>query len=267
MEVALTIIFAWLGTAVGSFLNVCIDRLPVDRSLFFPPSHCEACQHHLSVTDLVPVFSFLWLRRRCRYCQTPIPSRLFWVELGTGCLFAFTFWHFGLSAEFVITAFYGSLFIVLGVIDLRHGLILNKIVYPTAVVALIIDVLSPPPGIINLSLPLPCLGLISGIIGGAIGLVFLLIPYLIALPIYKGEGMGLGDVKMAGLIGLVTGSGLVLVALLMAALLGGLVGGILILLKIKRRKESIPFGSLLALATIATLLWGSYILNWYLGIL
>ena len=267
MEVALTIIFAWLGTAIGSFLNVCIDRLPVDRSLFFPPSHCEACQHHLSVIDLVPVFSFLWLRHRCRYCQTPIPSRLFWVELGTGCLFAFTFWHFGLSAQFVAVAFYGSLFIVIGIIDLRHSLILNKIVYPAAVVALIIDVLLPPPGIINLSLPSPCLGAISGIIGGAIGLAFLLIPYLIALPIYKGEGMGLGDVKMAALMGLVIGSRLILVALLMATLLGGLVGGILILLKIKKRKEPIPFGSLLALATIATLLWGNDILYWYLGLL
>ena len=262
MEVALTIIFAWLGTAVGSFLNVCIDRLPVDRSLYFPPSHCEACQHHLSVTDLVPVFSFLWLRRRCRYCQTPIPSRLFWVELGTGCLFAFTFWHFGLSAEFVITAFYGSLFIVLGVIDLRHGLILNKIVYPAAVVALIIDVLSPPTGIINLSLPLPCLGIISGIIGGAIGFVFLLIPAVV----YR-EGMGWGDVKMAGLIGLVTGSRLVIVALLMAVILGGVVAGALLLLKIKKRKEGIPFGPFLSLATIVTLLWGNDILYWYLGIL
>ena len=262
MEVALTIIFAWLGTAVGSFLNVCIDRLPVDRSLFFPPSHCEACQHHLSVTDLVPVFSFLWLRRRCRYCQTPIPSRLFWVELGTGCLFAFTFWHFGLSAEFVITAFYGSLFIVLGVIDLRHGLILNKIVYPAAVVALIIDVLLPPPGFINLSLPLPCLGVISGIIGGAIGFVFLLIPAVV----YR-EGMGWGDVKMAGLIGLVTGSRLIIVALLMAVILGGLVAGVLLLLKIKKRKEGIPFGPFLSLATIVALLWGNDILYWYLGLL
>ena len=265
MEVALTIIFAWLGTAVGSFLNVCIDRLPVDRSLYFPPSHCEACQHHLSVTDLVPVFSFLWLRRRCRYCQVPIPFRLFWVELGTGCLFAFTFWHFGLSAEFVITAFYGCLFIVLGVIDLRHGLILNKIVYPAAVVALIIDAFLPPPGIFDVYLPWPwLLGIANGVIGGAIGFVFLLIPFIISLPIYKQEGMGLGDVKMAILIGLVTGPLLVFVALLMGVILGGLVAGILLLLKIKKRKEAIPFGPFLSLATMATLLWGSDILNWYL---
>ena len=263
----LIIAFALLGTAVGSFLNVCIDRLPAGKSIIRPPSHCDACQHRLSPSDLIPVFSYLWLRRRCRYCGAPIPFRPFWVEVGTGCLFAFTFWHFGLNVEFAVAAFYGSLFIVLGVIDLEHGLILNKIVYPAVGVALVIDLFLPPPGIISFSLPSPFLGLISGIIGGAIGFIFLLIPYLIALPIYKGEGMGLGDVKMAALIGLVTGSRLVLVALLMAVILGGLVGGILILLKIKKRKEPIPFGSFLALTTIVTLLWGSDILNWYLGIL
>ena len=262
MEVALIIAFAWLGTAVGSFLNVCIDRLPLDKSIIRPPSHCDACQHRLSPSDLIPVFSYLWLRRRCRYCGAPITFRPFWVEVGTGCLFAFTFWHFGLSLAFAVAAFYGSLFIVLGVIDLEHGLILNKIVYPAAGVALIIDVFLPPPGIISFSLPSPCLGLISGIIGGAIGFVFLLIPAVV----YR-EGMGWGDVKMAGLIGLIAGSRLVIIALLMAVILGGLVAGVLLLFKLKKRKEGIPFGPFLSLATVVTLLWGSDILNWYLGLL
>ena len=250
MEVILTVVFALFGSAIGSFLNVCIDRLPLGKSLVYPPSHCDACQHPLAPKDLIPVFSYLWLRRRCRYCQAPIPRRLFWVETGSGLLFAFIYWHYGLSVELAVTAFYGSLFIVLLVIDLEHQLILNKIVYPAAVVALIIDVFLPQPGIIN------------GVIGGAIGFVFLLIPALI----YRG-GMGWGDVKMAALIGLVTGFPLVFVALLMGVILGGLVAGILLLLKIKKRKEAIPFGPFLSLATMATLLWGSNILNWYLGLL
>ena len=262
MEVVLIVVFALLGTAIGSFLNVCIDRLPVGKSLRYPPSHCDACQHRLSPKDLIPVFSYLWLRRRCRYCGAPIPLRLFWVEVGTAFLFAVVYWHFGLTLEFPITAFYGSLFIVLGVIDLEHGLILNKIVFPSAVVALIISIFLPPSEIFFLPWPAS----LGGIIGGATGFVFILIPFLIALPIYKGEGMGLGDVKMAALIGLVTGFPLVLVALIMGAILGGLVAGVLLLLKIKKRKEAIPFGPFLSLATIATLLWGSDILNRYLGL-
>lgn len=261
MEVILTIVSALFGSAIGSFLNVCIDRLPTGRSLLRPPSHCETCQHPLSPKDLIPVFSYLWLRRRCRYCHAPIPSRPFWVEVGSAFLFAFTYWHYGLSVDFAVVAFYGCLFIVLGVIDLEHELILNKIVYPAAVVALVISIFRPPPGIIDILLPWPLLGMVNGVIGGAIGFVFLLIPLLI----YP-KGMGWGDVKMAGLIGLVTGSRLVLVALLMGVILGGLVAGILLLLKIKKRKEAIPFGPFLSLATMATLVWGSGILNWYLGL-
>ena len=254
----MTVVFALLGTAIGSFLNVCIDRLPAGKSLVYPPSHCEACRHRLSPQDLIPVFSYLWLRGHCRYCQSPISRRLLWVEVGSGLLLAFIYWQYGLSVEFVVTAFYCYLFIVIGVVDLEHELILNKIVYPAAVVALIISVFRPSVGIIDASLPWP--EIINGVIGGAIGFVFLLIPALI----YRG-GMGWGDVKMAALIGLVTGFPLVFVALLMGVILGGLVAGFLLLLKIKKRKEAIPFGPFLSLATIATLLWGSDILNWYLG--
>ncbi len=258
MEVTLTVVFALLGTAIGSFLNVCIDRLPAGKSLVYPPSHCEACRRRLSIQDLIPVLSYLWLRGHCRRCRAPIPRRLPWVEAGSGLLLAFLYWYYGLSVEFAVTAFYGYLFIVLGVIDLEHGLILNKIVYPAVVVALIIGIFRPSPGIIDTSLPWP--EILNGVIGGAIGLVFLLIPALI----YRG-GMGWGDIKMAALIGLVTGFPLVFVAILMGVILGGLVAGFLLLLKIKKRKEAIPFGPFLSLATIATLLWGSDILNWYLG--
>jgi len=266
MEVMLIVAFALFGTAIGSFLNVCIDRLPLGKSLLYPPSHCDTCQHRLSPKDLIPVFSYLWLRRRCRYCQALIPWRPFWVEVGSGCLFAFIYWHYGLSAEFAVTVFYGSLFLVLGVIDLEHQLILNKIVYPAVAVALIIDIVLPQTGILDAFLPQPAIlaGLIgagNGLLGGTIGFVFLFIPILI----YP-RGMGWGDVKLAGLIGLATGFPLVLVALLMAVILGGLVGVTLLLLKIKSRKEAIPFGPFLSLATIATLLWGSDILQWYLGL-
>ncbi len=266
MEAVLIVIFALLGTAIGSFLNVCIDRLPAGKSLAYPPSHCDACQHRLSIRDLIPVFSYLWLRRRCRYCQALIiPRRVFWVELGTGLLFAFLYWHYGLSVELAVNAFYCCLFIVLGVIDLEHQLILNKITFPAAIVAVIISALQPQPGIVHMSLPWPEIansvsGIINSLIGGAAGFVLFLI-----LPLIFRGGMGWGDVKMAALIGLVVGFPQVFVALFMGIVLGGLVGGVLLILGIKKRKEPVPFGPFLALAAIITLLWGSEILNWYLG--
>ena len=248
MEITLVIVFALFGAAIGSFLNVCIDRLPAGKSLVFPPSRCDYCRQPLSPKDLIPVVSYLWLRGRCRYCHRPVPIRLMFVELGTGLLFAFLYYHYGLSIELAVTTFYGAVFIVLAVIDLDHGLILNKIVYPMIVVTLIIDALLPQPGIID------------GVIGGAVGFAFLLIPGLIS----RG-GMGWGDIKMAALIGLVTGFPLVMVAMLTAVILGGLTGVVLLLLKIKKRKDAVPFGPFLSLATMATLIWGGQVLKWYLG--
>jgi leader peptidase (prepilin peptidase)/N-methyltransferase len=256
MEAFLIVIFVLLGMVVASFLNVCCDRLPVGESLVYPPSHCPACSRRLAAKDLIPVFSYLWLRGRCRYCQAAIPRRLLWVEIGTAVLFGFVYWRYGLGIELAIILFYSCLFIVLLVIDLEHGLILNKVVYPAMAVALLISIFrifSPDLEIVP--------GIKEAAIGGGIGLGLFLLVVLIS----RG-GMGWGDVKMAALIGLVVGSPLVFVALLMGIILGGLVAAVLLLFKIRKRKETIPFGPFLSLAAIATLLWGSNILSWYLGL-
>jgi len=267
MDIALTIILTMFGTIFGSFLNVCIDRLPAGKSVLHPPSHCDSCQHRLAPHDLVPIFSYLWLRRRCRYCGAAIPWRPFWVELGTGLLFALSYWYFGLSIHFAVITFYGSLFLVIGVIDLEHQLILDKISYPAMALALGIALFRPPPALIDLNLGWPWAGIVSSLMGGAIGLLFLLLAYLITLAIYKREAIGLGDVKLAGLIGLSTGPRLVLLSLTLGAILGGVTGIILLSLKRKKRQEPLAFGSFLAIATLITLIWGSDILNWYLGLL
>ncbi len=263
MTTVLTVIFTIVGIEIGSFLNVCIDRLPLHKSLVSPPSHCDACQHRLSVLDLVPLLSYLWLRGRCRYCGARIPLRVPLVELLTGALFFLAFWYFGLTAQFGITAFWCCVFLVIIFIDWEHKLILNKVTYPMAVVALVIlafDSLSRgslTPG--NLSfLPLDKPGILSGVIGGAVGLGFFLLIFLI-----NPRGMGLGDVKLAGLIGLVTGWPLVIVALLIGILIGGLAAIVLLSLKLKGRKDVIPYGSFLAIGPIITLFWGMDIFRWY----
>ena len=110
MEAVLIAAFALLGVAVGSFMNVCIDRLPSGKSIIFPPSHCDNCQKKLAARENIPVISYLWLRGRCRHCRAAIPRRVLWVELTGGIAFALLYWHYGLSAELAVMLFYFCLF-------------------------------------------------------------------------------------------------------------------------------------------------------------
>ena len=265
MSVLLAVIFTLLGLAIGSFLNVCIDRLPARRSLAYPPSHCDACQHSLSILDLLPVVSYLWLRGRCRYCGAAIPRRVLLVEVLTGALFLLAFWRFGLTPQFAITAFWCCLFLVIIFIDWEHKLILNRMTYPAAVVALVILAAASFPGVDLLGEieegMWPSLPILSGIIGGAIGLVFFLVVFVI-----NPRGMGMGDVKLAGLIGLVAGFPLGLVALFIGIFTGGLAAIVLLALRRKGRKDVVPYGTFLAIGPIVTLLWGIPILHWYQGL-
>jgi leader peptidase (prepilin peptidase)/N-methyltransferase len=257
VEILLIFLFALLGLAVGSFLNVCIDRLPQNESIVNPPSHCPVCKQKLTAKDLIPVFSYLRLRGRCRYCQAAIPRRLFWVELATAVIFALLYWHYGLSPALGIMAFYACLFIIIFVIDLEHGLILNKVVFPGMVVALLLA-LFPQPWLTRWVVT----GVANAALGGGIGFAIF---FLIAI-VSRG-GMGWGDVKLAALIGLATGFPLVFPAIIMGAILGGIVAVALVIAKKRKRRQTIPFGPFLALAAMITLLWGSNILNWYLGLM
>jgi leader peptidase (prepilin peptidase)/N-methyltransferase len=264
MTALLTVIFTLLGLAIGSFLNVCIDRLPARRSLAYPASHCDACQHPLSMWDNIPLFSYLWLRGRCRYCGAVIPRRIPLVEALTAILFFLAFWRFGLTAPFAITAFWCCVFLVIIFIDWEHKLILNRVTYPAAIVALLIlgaASLFPGAGLLaNLEM-VPGTPILSGLIGGAIGLAFFLIVFII-----NPRGMGMGDVKLAGLIGLATGFPLALVALFIGIFIGGLAAAVLLALRKKGRKDVVAYGTFLAIGPIVTLLWGTSILNWYRGL-
>jgi len=173
-------------------------------------------------------------------------------------MFAFLWWRYGFTPELGIMSFYFCLLTIILVIDLERGLILNKVIYPTAAIALIISAFTSDP-----MLKWPGWwesGIVEALIGGGIGLVVML---LLAL-LYRG-GIGFGDVKMAGLMGIMVGFPRIMVALLLAILGGGLVAGILLDLKLKGRKEAIPFGPFLSLATATALLWGHDLITWYLG--
>ena len=177
-----------LGIFLGSFLNVCIDRLPQGQSIVKPPSHCAACGKKLGIFEFIPIVSYLWLKGRCRHCGASIPPRILALEVATGLLFVLLTFNYGLSIEFLVLAFYTCLFLVLAVIDLEHGLILNKIAYPAIGISL---GLSPFWSSLGLPRMLPWestilndfLSSLSG--GGIFAVLFLLIALL-----YKGVWAG-----------------------------------------------------------------------------
>ena len=250
-------VFALLGLFTGSFLNVCIDRLPQGQSIINPPSHCSACNHKLSIPDLVPLLSYLWLRGRCRYCRASIPLRLPIVEGVTGLLFGLLYWNFGLGVELGISLIYASLLTIIFIIDLENLLVLDKVIYPGMALALVFSFFWP--GIRTFSFFWPGLGVESSLAGGALGLATMALPFII----YR-RGMGMGDIKLAALVGLMTGFPLVIMAILLSWISGGLVGAILLAFGIKKRKDPIPFATFLAASAMVTLLWGQVIWQWYL---
>ncbi len=256
-------VFTLLGLFVGSFLNVCIDRLPGRQSIIRPPSHCATCHQKLSVRDLVPIFSYLWLRGRCRYCQAHIPVRIPIVEGITALSFSLLYWYFGPGIELLISLVYASLLIVIFVIDLEYQLILDKITYPAMVLALVFSFFWPGMGeltalrigSINLS------PLVSALAGGGFGLAAQALPFILT---YRRGGMGFGDVKLGALVGLMTGFPLVILVILISWIMGGLVAGILLAARVKRTRDAIPSGTFLAVSAMIILIWGQLIWQWYL---
>jgi leader peptidase (prepilin peptidase)/N-methyltransferase len=262
MEAFLIFLFFLLGLEIGSFLNVCIDRLPRNESIVNPPSHCEACGHRLAAKDLIPLFSYLWLKGKCRYCHASISRKLFFVELASGAICAFLCWKYGLSPELGAMIFYAALFTVIFMVDLEKGIILNKVIYPAMAIAFILSILQ-----IQLELPQselfrwPVEGIANVAMGGGVGFLFFFV-----LAVASRGGMGWGDVKLAGLIGLATGFPMVLVAIVLGAALGAIVGVVLMAARKKGRKKTIPFGPFLSVTTVVTLIWGYDMLNWYMGL-
>jgi len=244
----LALFLGLVGLVVGSFLNVVIDRLPRGESLLFPSSRCEACGRGLSTRDLLPVLSYVLLRGKCRFCGVPISWRLPLVELLTGGLFAFLAWRLGLGLELFSSLVYVALFVPIFFIDLREGIIPDVIVFPGMALALGLALLEGRA--------------VPALVGGGVGFGLFLAIYFLA----RG-GMGPGDVKLAGLLGLINGWPLVLVALLLAFVSGGLLASVFLALRLKGRKAPIPFGPFLVGGSFVALLWGQGLLDLYLRLL
>ena len=239
--------YALLGIVIGSFLNVCIDRVPERKSIVSPPSHCSQCKRRLSLFELIPIFSYIILRGRCRSCGVKIPARILAVELGTGIMFFLIWIRFGQSWDTVLISVFGSLLLVIGLIDLEHQKILNILIYPAIGLGLLLIPLT------HLTTPWTFLA------GGALGFAIL---FLIA--VLSPGAMGMGDVKLTIFLGIIVGYPEIVIVLFLAFVSGGLIAGIMLAFKKIKRKDTIAFGPYLALAGLITILYGDQILGWWL---
>jgi leader peptidase (prepilin peptidase) / N-methyltransferase len=240
-------IFGVLGLLVGSFLNVMIARLPADESLVRPRSHCPHCGHGIRFYDNVPVLSWLLLRGHCRDCRESISARYPLVEALTGGLCALAVVAKGGHEDALLAVAFVLVLVPVAFIDLDHRIIPNRILLPGAVAAVVILAVTDPERLPE-----------HLIAGGAAGLFFLLAA--LAYP----SGMGMGDVKLAAVMGLYLGSSVV-PALLVAMLAGSLVGVTIIAREgvAAGRKTAVPFGPFLALGALVGLFWGPEIVAWY----
>ncbi|MGZ8801207.1 MAG: prepilin peptidase [Mycobacterium sp.] len=235
-----------LGALVGSFLNVVIHRLPLRESIVRPRSHCPGCGRQLAAYENVPVLSWLALRGRCRSCGIPISARYPLVEALTAVAFAVTAAVLGLDSDLAWALPFAAMLICVGAIDLDHRLVPNKIVLPAAVYGVVTGVA------LRLD-ELPEL-----VIAAAAGFALLL-----AVALARPGGMGMGDVKLTGVMGLYLGLSLA-PALLVAFLMGSLVGvGVMVRGGIEKRKSAVPFAPFLALGGFAGLLAGPELVDLY----
>jgi leader peptidase (prepilin peptidase)/N-methyltransferase len=240
-----------VGAAVGSFLNVCIYRLPLSKSVVSPPSACPNCNRTLVWYENIPIVSYLVLRGRCRTCHTAIGRQYPIVEVLTAIMFGAAWWFYGPSVLLVSRLIFGCALIVLFAIDLEHHLLPNAITLPGIVAGFILSFFTEP-------------GWVSSLVGILVGGGLL---YAIAEAYYRvrhEEGLGMGDVKMLAMVGAFIGWQLTFLTLMMASVAGSVIGIGLIATKRGGMKYALPFGTFLALGAAAAATVGPAILHWYL---
>lgn len=247
------IIFVF-GLIIGSFLNVVIYRLKELETIAHTRSHCPKCKRKLAWYDLIPFFSFILLKTKCRYCGKPISWQYPLVEIGTALIFTCIYWHFGNTILTYFLILISCFLIVIFVYDLLHFIIPEEMIWPAIILAILYLCISP--FLSSYFLPLT-----SSLIGATIAAGFITLLVLIT----RGKGMGVGDIKLGFLLGLLNPYPLTFFSLFIAFGLGAILGIFLILMKKKTFKSAIPFGPFLIIGIFATLFWGEKIVAWYMN--
>ncbi len=246
------LLFGLLGTLVGSFLSVCIYRLPRAASVAWPFSQCPACGYRLSWFEKIPILSWGLLGGRCRSCFTPISVMYPAVEIVTGVAFAMSAFAFGDVALFSVRLVFSCALIVLFVIDLKHRVLPNSVTLPGIAFGFGASLFLVP-------------GWLSSLLGITLGAGILLMLNALYTRLRGHQGLGMGDVKMLAMIGAFLGWPLMLLTLLLASLTGSIVGLGLIIGGRRTRTATLPFGTFLAVAALAVSIAGDAMLAWYLS--
>lgn len=248
------------GSIVGSFLNVCIYRIPRNLSILIPSSRCPSCDTPIKLWDNIPILSYIFLSGRCRTCKAKITLRYPLVELLNALFYILVLWRFGFGWDTLVYFVFCSVLIVAAFIDLDFQIIPDRITLPCIPIGIIF-------GSLFLTDPFArhsTLGIKSSLIGVFVGFGFY---YLIAeagYRIFKKEAMGGGDIKLMAMIGGFLGWKGVILTTFLGSLSGAIIGVLLILFKGREWGSKIPFGPYLALGSIITLFYGQEILYWYL---
>lgn len=238
-----------LGLIIGSFLNVCIYRIPREESISFPPSHCTNCNSKIKAYDLFPVISFLLLRGKCRHCGEKISIKYPLIEMITSALFLALYIKFGISFELIKFIVFISFIVVIGIIDFETTDVYFKTTLSGIILGLGFILIGHFYGLEVWTY------IFGGVLGGGIISVIVLLTH----------GMGWGDVEICLLAGIFLGFKLTVVMLFISFVTGGVLGLLLIVTKKKSRKDYIPFGPFISLGTIMTVFFGEQLLNLYIS--
>ena len=239
-----------IGLCIGSFLNVCIYRIPREESIVFPASHCTSCGYELKFYDLVPVFSYIFLKGSCRKCNDKVSIIYPIIETINGLIYLLLFIKLGLSFEFIFFAILSSLLLVISMIDIKTKEIYSK----TTIFGVIVGVIYILSGAY-----LGRLSIFNSVLGAIIGygIIFLIVILT--------RGMGEGDADIAGICGMFIGVKGILVALFLAVIIAGLIASIILIFKLKDKKSEIAFGPYISLGTFIWIMVGKQILSLYLN--
>ena len=246
------IVLGLAGLVIGSFLNVCIYRLPRGQSIVWPGSRCPSCGTDIRWYDNIPVLGYLLLGGRCRSCRQPIGVRYPIVELATMAVFLAHYWAIGATPLLAVRIAFGCAMVVLFAIDLEHQILPNVITLPGIIVGLAASLLLPP-------------GLRSAVIGALVGGGSLWLLFEIWKWLRGVEALGMGDVKMLAMVGAVLGWEQVIATLVLSSVAGSLVGLGLIATGRGSLGSKLPYGTFIALGALASSLAGDRLVAWYVG--
>ncbi len=237
-----------LGLCVGSFLNVCILRLPHDQSLLRPPSTCPKCRHPIAWRDNIPVVSWLLLKGRCRHCHAPISAQYPLIEAAVGLLWVAAVLAYGATMQALAAALLGTILLGIAVTDARHYLIPNEYTWGGLLIGLVLSLWGGADGFLQ------------AVLGAVTGFALLFVVAQAGRWAFKEEAMGGGDIKMMAMVGAFVGWK----GVLLTVFVGALVGSLVFVPLSFRRKRLVPFGVFLAVGAGVTFVAGDAIIQWYL---